>query len=258
MKKYSILILLSIIAILSCSDEPVNPDDQKSIKILGLVGFDLDRLSESGQYLGNLYDDEFISGIKIELISANKTVATTYTKESISDNYHSGGYFLFDNIQAEAEYKLKVILDKDYFLTSDPFIISEDDLHEIDYIGFFNYFYRPVPDWFEKGIYYLPSDHYTTIHIPVLENEAELIVFPQPIIDNGFVEFIMAESGNCKIEIITHKFETVKVVLSNFMQIGKHITELNMSGLDNGMYFVKLSIGENIYYYPFKYKTPIE
>ena len=111
---------LCAILFFSCENTEVQVQNNKMI---GFVYVELLRIHESGVVLGKYYASYYLSGIKVELLKNEKVVATTYTIEDTTTDI----VYLFENIELNVPYKIRITLNEDFIDTTEEFTVSEND-----------------------------------------------------------------------------------------------------------------------------------
>ena len=260
MKKLSIIILLSMFAIISCDDattEP-NPDNGTGINIIGVVTIAMIRTTPEWQLLDHYYQTEHISGIKVELLRDSNIVATTYTVDTDSLDC----FYIFKNLDKNVEYRVKASLNNEVFQISEPFVITDPELKKVDRNGFIKNF-GSAPDWFETGRYYIPADYNTSFNFDFWDDNVQLIVGPQPTVNYYNPAFNLEKREKIIINVLNKNLEFIKQDLNITLHPG--YIRYRASGpsffstkeLEHGLYFINLKIGEKDYYFPlsvFRYR----
>jgi len=145
MKK--IFFLLITVVLISCGSTESDDDE---LRLIGAVTFQMKRTAVDGTVLGQYFQVDHTSGIKVELIAGAEVVAIGHTMESDSVDC----FFVFDDVETGVEYRVKASLGDELFKISDAFTISVDDIDEIS-AGDFKATFGMVPNWFVDGDYYL-------------------------------------------------------------------------------------------------------
>ncbi len=244
-------ILLLFIALLIYSCNSATENDEPKTKLIGAVTFRIIRINEIGQMLGRFLQKTGIDGVKVELLSDSRVVATTYTRESDSLDC----FFVFDNVDSGVEYRIKASLDDNIFSITDPFTIAENETGEQNkdsirkILGF-------APEWFKSGIYYMDilKNYQNNLVIDAYNEDIHFFAFPQPLSNKGTIFFEMPETDECKMEILNHRFESVRIIFRGILESGNHTFSFDAADIDEGFYLMHYSYGENNKYFPMSVK----
>ena len=84
-----------------------------------------------------------------------------------------------------------------------------------------------------------------TVAVEEFEKPVEISVYPNPVINQGFVSFSLLESKSVTIEIFNSVGQLINKTDKGMMNPGIYDFELATKGLDKGVYFVKVNIGQD-------------
>jgi len=85
----------------------------------------------------------------------------------------------------------------------------------------------------------------TNYNVGIEDNESQLPNyklnnFPNPFNNSTVVKFALAQEENVKIDIYNTQGEVVRTLHYGFMQAGNHSINFNATGLNSGMYYIRL------------------
>ncbi len=245
MKK--LLLLFITLLVFSCDNSTDN--STADIGLIGQVMFRTQRTADNGQKIGKYFNNDGTAGIKVELISGDEVVATTTTKESDTIDC----MFVFNDVQTDVEYRIKASIADDIYKETEPFTISDSDIFEEDKESFYSKF-SIVPEWFEKGAYYLRMMEYnhSNLVFDLYENDINFLIYPQPVNQYTNVVFEVPETNTCVLEITTILMEPVKVIANEILEKGFHQISVDASDISDGIYILRLTIDDEKYYYSFR------
>jgi len=73
----------------------------------------------------------------------------------------------------------------------------------------------------------------------------QMQLFPNPVINKANLNYTLKENANVNIEVFNTIGEKVKALANERQSEGKHETPIDFESLSNGIYFIKLTIGES-------------
>ncbi len=87
-----------------------------------------------------------------------------------------------------------------------------------------------------------------TTNVFEITNENVVNVYPNPFFDKTQIHYLLNKKGNVQIEILNALGQKIKTIQSGMQQPGKYKFDFNAkeNGLDAGVYFIKLNIGDKI------------
>ena len=74
-------------------------------------------------------------------------------------------------------------------------------------------------------------------------NELTLKIQPNPITDKAEINFSIPKGGNLSIDLITIKGEKLSTIFEGYLNQGSFKTSWSSEGIDNGLYLIRLSNG---------------
>jgi len=80
-----------------------------------------------------------------------------------------------------------------------------------------------------------------------IENLADFRLYPNPMSDQGFVEFILEQSSSVSIKIFDLDGRLIKSDNLGVIQEGSHSHSLSVDQLDNGIYVLELNTGKKLH-----------
>ena len=95
----------------------------------------------------------------------------------------------------------------------------------------------------------MSSTEFTTGYVGIEEDiaEQEFNVFPNPFTDKTTISFLLNSNQNVIIDVFNMIGEKVKSINNGNLTAGSHTIELDRSKLSNGIYFISMKAGNNIY-----------
>jgi hypothetical protein len=84
-----------------------------------------------------------------------------------------------------------------------------------------------------------------TVAVEEFEKPVEISIYPNPVINQGFVSFSLLESKSVTIEIFNSVGQLINKTDKGIMNPGIYDFELATKGLNKGVYFVKVNIGQD-------------
>jgi len=95
----------------------------------------------------------------------------------------------------------------------------------------------------------MSSTEFTTGYVGIEEDiiEQEFNVFPNPFTDKTTISFLLNSNQNVVIDVFNMIGEKVKSINNGNLSVGSHTIELDRSKLSNGIYFISMKAGNNIY-----------
>lgn len=93
----------------------------------------------------------------------------------------------------------------------------------------------------------LPEDTINTSQLPTLDRKQfQVSVFPNPTHDNASLEFVLRERQQVAIEVLNQFGQQVFLQNAAFYPAGKHQMELTTDSWAQGIYFIRMKLGEGI------------
>ncbi len=249
MKQIFLLILLSFIVFYGCNPATTDPvEDKEYTNIIGLVGFEIEMTDDNGNSFQRYVSSRNLSGIKVELMRGVTVVATSFTQDSPP---FADGFYTIDSVEIGAEYRLKVSLNEELFQLSNPFTISKYDTKTLDSVALQDYF-GEVPKWFETKNYYVTHDYKTKFVFNFIDNDIGFKIYPHPVVDTSHIVWNYPEDFDFELEVLTHLLENPNGnKTSGSANAGLfHFGEIVSTSDRDGIYILKLTIGNKSYYYP--------
>jgi hypothetical protein len=115
-----------------------------------------------------------------------------------------------------------------------------NEIHEDNNVG-----------WNKLYIYGCKECNYPEMETGIEEELAyahpfDIAVFPNPISSSASITFATTSSERVIIEVLSLSGNTVSLVTDQLYPAGKHLLYLNSSNLNNGIYCLKMTIGNNV------------
>jgi hypothetical protein len=173
---------------------------------------------------------------------------TTYTKED--DEWDS--YYVFDNIEPNGTYQVRIQLNSDMIKTTDEFTLTHESFTKVDTINTDSIF-NLRPDYFKVGQYYY-MDLIDTLHNNVFNLYTDMEKFrnfPNPAITNTNLEFMIEKYENYKITIYDFELDSILSLMENKLEVGVHALNIDPSNLEDGIYFFQIDKNSEKRYCPF-------
>ena len=236
--KYILPFVLFILFI-SCDNTEVQ---EQNNKLIGSVNVELNRIHETGVILGKFYASYYLSGIKVELMKDSNVIKTTYTKQDTNvDNI-----YMFENIELNVPYRIRITLNEDYIETTDEFIVTESDtVYVTDTL-------KGKPDWLKNGKYYaaMLKEPEKNIVFDLYTDTQHFSVIPTPFTGTGELVYNIEDSTYVEIKLYWIDKLLSKVIYSDINKPGKY-SRLFGDDINDGLYYLRMTAGNKTYYCPF-------
>ena len=94
--------------------------------------------------------------------------------------------------------------------------------------------------------YYDPS-----LAVEELQSTKSIVVtnFPNPFITNTTIRYELLYSGNVNLSLMDANGRLVKQLFTGYKQHGTYLFELRASDLSSGLYFIKITAGDEVNYH---------
>jgi hypothetical protein len=244
MRKILLAILLSVV-FYSCENTEEPQTDY--YKMIGSVDFKLQRVLESGRVLGTFNCSYYLANTKVELLYNEKIVETTYTIPDTTIDI----LFLLEKLELNTQYKIRVELNSEMSVTSDEFMITEDEI-------------RYLPDsltselteqfsWFKPGKYYWDYNFNKekNLTFDLYTDTEKLVVYPNPVLNMGIIEIMVESEDTVSLDLLDLKLNNKVTFYNNeILSPGNHSFAFNTEDIENGLYIIRFSVGGMVYYCP--------
>ncbi|TAL69201.1 MAG: hypothetical protein EPN82_07830 [Bacteroidetes bacterium] len=231
--------LMVIFLFISCENTEIQ---EQNNKLIGFVNVELLRIHESGVVLGKFYPNYYLSGVKVDLMKNGIIIKTAHTfPDTNSDNI-----YLFENIELNVPYRIRITLNEDFIDTTEEFTVTENDtIFVTDTV-------EGKPDWMKNTKYYVAmlNEPEKNIVFDLLTNQQNLNVIPIPFTKEGEIDFFVEKTSNIEFEIFDIKKTFSKILYNKVFQSGKNMITFG-EDLDDGLYFIRMKIDNIFYYCPF-------
>lgn len=91
-----------------------------------------------------------------------------------------------------------------------------------------------------KEVYQAGRATQMTLSVPELEDDNAVKVYPNPTLGEAQVEFNLSQGSNVSLEVTNSLGQVVKIEELGFVNSGVQTRNLNLTSLENGIYFVKV------------------
>lgn len=243
MKKV-VIILLMVFVGWGCSDEgSINYH-----KMIGRFDFQMNRIYDNGQVGGQFSATKYLPVTKIELLENGKVVETT---SAIKDG-ETNSFFIFEKLEFNKVYTVRVSLNKYYIRETKPFLIDNSKMS----------FYTPVmfheeygyyPQWLKPDDFYLDLMQLMDSNLVITDKDklVDITSYPNPVSSEMFISVNVWQSSTVLIELLDFQ-GTVKDTISNgYFKAGNYQILHNLSDYSDGLYIIRMQRDSNEYIHTF-------
>ena len=75
-----------------------------------------------------------------------------------------------------------------------------------------------------------------------ISGEAGFLMYPNPVLDRGVLEFTLETAGKCFINLIDISGKQVMTLEDNYFEAGNHVIFVNLADVPGGIYLCNMKI----------------
>ncbi|MFH1050943.1 MAG: hypothetical protein V1779_08475 [bacterium] len=246
MKTQNIFLLLILLLIVSC-ESTQEPKKDIEFQLIGSVNFRLIRKSAIGMTLGEFNCSYYLSGTKIELLSNDEVVGTTYTVADTTCDI----FYVFKDVEYNKPYKIRMTLNDEMVEYSSEFTIKKEDVKMFPYDSL-TQLLKEQHSWIQEGYYYtnLLLNKEGNVNFDLYANDSLLDIYPNPITSTGEISFPITNEASVEVSIHSIDKTYFYLLLRDNLKPGFHSLQFG-DNLEDGLYFVKIIAGVQVYNCPF-------